>query len=129
MDTDINPIFSFLPDVINTFYTLNIVMTQTQRTGPPNVMKITFDFAFDDYQVNFNRSYEKIDQLLANIFSVTDTFLFVGGICAMFFNYGHFEQEIMKYLYNFEKNDVNLSPNSELRIFKNRNSEYKKSSH
>jgi hypothetical protein len=105
MSTDINPIYSFVPNVESVFYTLTKTMTATQRPPRSKDLTVTINVLIDDYQYAISRSYIKIDSVLANVLSITQIIALVCQYINSFFSFAKIEYTMMTKLYEFPITD------------------------
>ena len=101
--TDDNILFNFLPPKLDLYYTYSVVqLLSKERTGPTNLLTVSFDIELDKFQNVYRRSYMKIDQLLANTMSIFSVLLLIFESLTKFIVYGSLEFYLMKKLYYFD---------------------------
>jgi hypothetical protein len=105
MITDENYIFNIFPNVERTFYTSTVdIIVRPKSDREPASLNIFMTYEYANYAKYFQRSYMKIDSLLANIFSITQVLSAVLILMNYIFNHGNLEYTLMKHLYIFDDN-------------------------
>jgi hypothetical protein len=116
MYTDINPIYSFFPPQIDTYYIINKTYTKKNRPEGETNFSFTLNISLDDYQNSISRSYTKIDSVLANVLSITQ----IVTICCQYlnsiFSFGNIEYKIMKETYDFPDNNLSEESRNNIQL-------------
>ena len=99
VSTDPNVIFYFLDDNQVEFISVTSVeVTDAVRKDPRfTSIELTVEMEYDEIQLN--RSYSKIDDILANIQAVSDLTSMILGLIAAYFTNGLIEKEVVESCY------------------------------
>ena len=113
MTTDYGLIYSFGSKLNSTFYRKEVVLEkmliiQDEEYG--HDYSISYDFDLDDKIYYIQRSYNKIDSILANSFSIIQIFISIGKFITYFLNKHSIEYEIINNLY-YNSNNSNFKTN------------------
>ena len=118
IQTDHNIIYNFFPLKTDTFFSFSsVTFSTTQRTANPNLMNVDIDIELDKFQTVTQRSYMKLDQVLASTISVSSIIAYICGFLVKILEYGTVEYYMIRKFYYFkdsdiEKVDLNFSPKS-----------------
>jgi hypothetical protein len=101
METDINPLYDFLPPDRSIYYTLDMKFSEKNRSTNDGKFNLGINIYLDNYEYKIIRTYLKLDAMLANVMSITQM---VSMLC-MYLNYiystGNIEYEIFSKAYDF----------------------------
>lgn len=113
--TDDNLFFQFGDNRVVEFYEVSISEERRILDRPMQMyLPIQLNFSLNEKIVNVNRSYNKIDTVLANCFSIIKVFYSVLFFCMVFIEEKLVYKEIIKSIY-FER-DSNVPENSNVNI-------------
>lgn len=96
--TDQNKIYNFLPQLSNVFYSKSISFLTLPKSGDVN-FSMRVKFVLDEFETITNRSYNKLDNVLANILSVNQLIYILLKMIMATISYNSLENEIIRSLY------------------------------
>ena len=117
MRTDFGLIYSFGEKKINTFYRKEVKIEKALLERNLNQFEIQIQFELSDKVYIIDRSYNKIDSVLASTFSIIELFMICGKVITYFFNKHSIEYEIINNLYYHSK-ESHLDYKNNNQIFK-----------
>lgn len=107
--TDPNSIYNFFPSVKNVFYSKEITFNFLPKSIPDDNLDVRFKFVINEFENVINRSYNKIDNVLANILSVVQL-IYIFFFCVMhFLSHNSLENEIIRSLYYEDPSEQTLA--------------------
>jgi hypothetical protein len=104
MYTDINPIYSFYPPQVDIFYSYVTKLMPKERPDYDFDFNIKIELTNDNYEFVINRSYIKLDSVLAKILSMYQILAMIIAIIHNVLSYGKVEYHVMRKLYDFPTN-------------------------
>ncbi len=102
--TDRNLIFSFIPPDYEVFYSSvsRIIETNRLNLGHNNIIRISVAFRGDTKENLIERSYEKIDNMVANVGTMVFALYFSFKLFLFFFKKGNLSLNLIRKLYKFK---------------------------
>jgi hypothetical protein len=109
--SDNNIIYRFVPEKVYTFYTISSVRyTYLDRRSGVSNLGISVEIMQDKYQNIFQRSYSKLDQVLASTLSIYSVFALIFQNLIKFFECGALEYHLIKKLYYRDEEKLFFPP-------------------
>lgn len=108
LNTDRNILFNFKEKETIVFhsYQVNVWPREKSATQPKNTMNVNLRFIIDKQDTIYERSYEKVDALIANTYAIYGLIVVICQIIVFVFDIGKVEFFLINNLYGFDTEDL-----------------------
>lgn len=109
--TDNNFLYNIFPNNETETFLFSFEIITVPRTRSPNNFGVTYEIILDNYTTIIERSYLKLDEMLANVGSIVVIIEFLSKYFADFFSEGNFEHSVYKEVFHIKKkNFADIDP-------------------
>ena len=128
LSTDNNLIYNIKPNIDVEFFIYSISYTTKTKSSLDTSISINYEIEIDPYTDVIERSYVKLDEMLANIGSIIIIFEFVAKYITDFFSQGNLEFKLYKEIFHIRNSTKFLNGDflkSEIQRISNSKNNYK----